>query len=226
MPMKIVSVWNPKGGQGKGLIALNLASAAVSELELNPLILCRDPQGSAIPAHAKGNLPFEVKPTYPKGAVGYDLVIDDHVASDWEVPPAPTVIIPTKPVWTDYATFRDALTRLEKAGKRIIQVVTGGSLARRGERAMILVMRRAGAFEIRTSDVFSRTAEQHRTVFDPAVNRVCGVRERRQELIAILTAVLASPAAPPADERKDTHACNPPPRRIAAGVNERGRNQS
>ena len=46
--MKIVSVWNPKGGQGKSLIALNLAAAAMSELELTPLVLCRDPQGTAL----------------------------------------------------------------------------------------------------------------------------------------------------------------------------------
>jgi len=194
MPMKIVSVWNPKGGQGRSLIALNLAAAAVSELELNPLVLCRDPQGTAILAHAKGNLPFAVKPSYPKGATGYDLVLADHVASDWKVPPAPTVILPTRPVRTDYATFRDALTRLEKAGKRIIQVVTDGSMARRGERAMILAMRRSGAFEIRSCGAFSRAAEEYRTIFDPALNRVYGVKDRRQELSAILTAVLASPA--------------------------------
>ncbi len=91
--MKIVPVWNPKGGQGKSLIALNLAAAAVSELELMPLVLCRDPQGTALLSHAKGNLPFDVKPSYPKGAAKYDLVIADHVASDWAVPPAPTVIV-------------------------------------------------------------------------------------------------------------------------------------
>ena len=193
--MKIVSVWNPKGGQGKSLIALNLAGAAVSELELEPLVLCRDPQGTAMLAHAKGNLPFDVKPSYPKEASGYDLVIADHMASDWEVPPAPTVIIPTKPVRTDYATFRDALTRLEKAGKRIIQVVTDGSMSRQGERAMILTMRKEGAFEIRSCGAFSRAAEEYQTIFDPAVNRLYGVEERRQEMNAILAAVLASPDA-------------------------------
>ena len=80
--MKVVSVWNPKGGQGKSLIALNLAAAAVSELELKPLVICRDPQGTAMLSYAKGNLPFDVKPSYPKGAAKYDLVIADHVASD------------------------------------------------------------------------------------------------------------------------------------------------
>ena len=192
--MKIVSVWNPKGGQGKSLIALNLAAASVAELDLQPLVLCRDPQGTALLSHAKGNLPFDVKSSYPKGSAQYDLVLADHMASDWEVPPAPTVIIPTKPVRTDYATFRDALTRLEKAEKQIIQVVIDGNMARRGERAMILAMRRAGAFEIRSCGVFSRAAEEYRTIFDPAVNRVYGVKERRQEMRAILTAVLASPA--------------------------------
>ena len=202
MPMNIVSVWNPKGGQGKSLIALNLAAATVSELKLTPLVLCRDPQGTAILAHAKGNLPFDVKPSYPKGATGYDLVIADHMASDWEVPPAPTIIIPTKPVRTDYATFRDALARLEKAGKRIIQVVTDGTMARRGERAMILAMRRTGAFEVRSCGAFSRAAEEYRTIFDPTMNRIYGVKGRRQELIAILTAVLASPDTP---ERRVTY---------------------
>ena len=204
--MKIVSVWNPKGGQGKSLIALNLAAAAVSELELTPLVLCRDPQGTAMLSHAQGNLPFDVRPFYPEGVTKYDLVIADHMASDWEVPPAPTVIIPTKPVRTDYATFRDAMTRLEKAGKRVIQVVTDGSMARRGERAMILAMRRTGAFEIRSCGVFSRAAEQYRTIFDPAVNRVYGVKDRRQEMSAILAAVLTSTAVQPdLEERTMTY---------------------
>ena len=121
-----------------------LAAAAFAELDLQPLVLCRDPQGTALLSHAKGKPPFDVKSSYPKGSAQYDLVLADHMASDWEVPPAPTVIIPTKPVRTDYATFRDALTRLEKAEKQIIQVVTDGNMARRGERAMILAMRRAG----------------------------------------------------------------------------------
>ena len=105
---------------------------------------------------------------------------------------------------TDYATFRDALTRLDKAGKRVIQVVTDGSMARRGERAMILAMRRAGVFEIRSCGAFSRAAEEYRTIFDPVVNRIYGVKERRQELIAILTAVLASPAPQPTLEERRT----------------------
>ena len=116
------------------------------------------------------------------------------------------MIIPTKPVRTDYATFLDALTRLEKAGKRIIRVVTDGSMARIGERAMILAMRRTGAFEIRSCGAFSRAAEEYRTIFDPTVNRIYGVKERRQEMSAILTAVLALPGAQPVPvERMASH---------------------
>ena len=171
-------------------------------------MLCRDPQGTAILSHAKGNLPFEVMASFPKDAPDYDLVIADHMASDWDVPPAPAVIIPTKPVRTDYATFRDALTRLEQADKRIIQVVTDGSMARSGEKAMILAMRRSGAFEIRSCGAFSRAAEEYRTIFDPALNGVYGVRERRQEISAILTAVLSWQAgeALSSNGRKVVHA--------------------
>ena len=44
-PKKIVSVWNPKGGQGKSLIVLNLA-AAVSEPELLPWFFAAMPKAT------------------------------------------------------------------------------------------------------------------------------------------------------------------------------------
>ena len=41
--IKLVSIWNPKGGQGKSMLAMNLAGAAI-ELGLKPLVICQDPQ--------------------------------------------------------------------------------------------------------------------------------------------------------------------------------------
>ena len=47
---------------------------------------------------------------------------------------------------------------------------------------------------------FFRAAEEYRTIFDPAVNRIYGVKERRQEMIAILTATPSSSnQSPPAE---------------------------
>ncbi|NDA91228.1 MAG: hypothetical protein EBY20_10100 [Alphaproteobacteria bacterium] len=57
--MKLVSIWNPKGGQGKSTLAINLAAASV-ELGLKPLVICQDPQGTSLLYYKSGNLPFEV----------------------------------------------------------------------------------------------------------------------------------------------------------------------
>jgi chromosome partitioning protein len=41
MTFKLVNIWNPKGGQGKSMIAINLAAAAV-QMGLKPLVICQD----------------------------------------------------------------------------------------------------------------------------------------------------------------------------------------
>lgn len=193
--MKVVSIWNPKGGQGKSMIALNLAAAAVAIHDMKPFVLCRDPQGTAMLAYKEGNLPFIVDSHFPTDGDEYDLVIADHVAADWEVPPAPTVIIPTKADRTQYATFVDALERAEKATKptrRIIQIITDGNPLLPLERTVIKAMKRAGAFEIHRSGVFSKAAEEYRSIFDPKMNKSYRVKDSRKEFEAILSAVLSS----------------------------------
>ncbi len=193
--MKVVSIWNPKGGQAKSLIALNLAAAAVAVHDMKPFVLCRDPQGTTTLAFKEGNLPFMVDSHFPTDNEDYDLVIADHVAADWEVPPAPTIIIPTKADRSQYATFVDALGRAEKATKpkrRIIQVITDGNSLLPLERSVIKAMKRAGAFEIHRSGIFSKAAAEYRSIFDPTMNKSYRVKDSRQEFEAILTAVLSS----------------------------------
>ena len=79
-------------------------------------------------------------------------------------------------------------------------------MARRGERAMILAMRRAGALKsdpARIPPARRRNTEQYLILL---LTGFTAVKERRQEMSAILTAVLASPAAQPAlEERKATY---------------------
>ncbi|MDH5217108.1 MAG: ParA family protein [Gammaproteobacteria bacterium] len=188
--MKVVSIWNPKGGQGKSMLAINLAAAAF-DLGLKPLVICQDPQGTSSLFHREGgNLPFEVIPEVPEEKPDADIVIFDHQASEWELPPAQLVVMPTKPERSQYATYADAYKMAREAGKDVVTVVTDGNIGRKNEKATVMALRQNGAYEIRSSVAFSRAADEYRTIFDPALNKVNNIKERRMELQAILAAVL------------------------------------
>jgi chromosome partitioning protein len=187
--MKIVSVWNPKGGQGKSLFSINLAAAAC-QIELKPLVICRDPQGTSLLFHKEGHLPFEVLADIPETRPDCDLMFIDHMASDWDVPRAQIVVIPTKAVRSDVATFADAQARLRTAGKYIIPVVTDANMSRKSEKRTVQSLKQIGAFEMVSSVAFTDAAEQYRTIFDDALDKSYHVKERRQDMANILTAVL------------------------------------
>ena len=187
--MKTVSIWNPKGGQGKSMLSINLAAAAV-DLGLKPLVICQDPQGTSLLFHKDGNLNFSVVPEIPEEAPDADLVIFDHQASEWELPPCELVLMPTKPERSQYATYADAYQMAKEAGKYIITVVTDGNMGRKNEKETVLSLKQQGAFEIRSSVAFSRAADEYRSIFDPNLNRVNNIKDRRQEISAVLAAVL------------------------------------
>lgn len=187
--MKIVSVWNPKGGQGKSLFAINLAGAAC-EIDLKPLVVCRDPQGTSMLFHKAGNLPFDVLPDIPVTRPDCDLLFIDHMASDWSIPRPQIVVMPTKAARTDVATYADASALLREAGKYIIPIVTDANMSRKSEKRAVQSLKRIGAFEVVSSIVFTDAAEEYRTIFDKALDKSYHVRERRQGIASILTAVL------------------------------------
>jgi len=110
--IKLVSIWNPKGGQGKSTLAINLAAASV-ELGLKPLVICQDPQGTSLLYYKSGYLPFEVIDSVPSNRPEADIVIFDHQASDWEVPNNNLIVMPLKPARDQYATYIDAYRRAE-----------------------------------------------------------------------------------------------------------------
>ena len=187
--MKTVSVWNPKGGQGKSMVAINLAAAAV-DLGLKPVVIDRDEQGTSMLYHQAGNLPFDVLSDYPRSVPDVDLVLVDHMANARVIPRPPLLVIPVIPKQSQYAAYVEALRQAENVGKRIITVVTNGDLRREQERAVVLALRKRGAFEIRASGVFSRADNDYRTIYDPVLNGAYGVRDRRHEFSAILAVVL------------------------------------
>ena len=64
-PINTVSIWNPKVGQGKSMIAINLAAAAV-QIGLKPVLVDQDLQGTLKLYDKAGHLPFDVLLDYPK----------------------------------------------------------------------------------------------------------------------------------------------------------------
>ena len=179
--IKLVSIWNPKGGQGKSTLAINLAAASV-ELGLKPLIICQDPQGTSLLYYKSGNLPFEVVDSVPTDRPDADIVIFDHQASDWEVPKNHLIVMPLKPARDQYATYIDAYRRAELLGKKIITVVTDGQEHRANEKDTIDYLKSKGACVIPSSGVFSRAASEYITIFDQKMNKAYKIRERRMEI--------------------------------------------
>ena len=198
--IKIVSIWNPKGGQGKSMLAINLAAAAV-EMGIKPLVICQDPQGTSMNFYNEGNLNFEVEGEIPQERPDADIVFFDHQASDWDVPDAQLLLMPLKPARDQFATYIDAFKRAEEAGKQIVTVVTDPHMHRASEKGTTDYLREQGAFIIPTSGVFSRAAEEYRSIFDPKLNKAYKIRERRQEITKILGALLLEEN----NEREQSH---------------------
>tara|TARA_B100001989_G_scaffold78770_1_gene54263 strand:+ start:1594 stop:2205 length:612 start_codon:yes stop_codon:yes gene_type:complete len=188
MSFKLVNIWNPKGGQGKSMIAVNLAAAAV-EIKLKPLVICQDPQGTATLYHQGGKLPFDVVSKVPDEKPDANLVIIDHQASDWEVPKGKIILMPVKPARSQYKTYADAKKRAEAQGKQVITVVTDTSHQRADEIATAKRLIEKGAFEIPSSGVFSRADSDLVSIFDPSMDRAYKVKERRREFLQILGAI-------------------------------------
>ena len=191
-PINTVSIWNPKGGQGKSMIAINLAASAV-QIGLKPILVDQSPQGTLKLYEEEGHLPFDVLLDYPKSKkIDADLMLVDHAAHDRDIPTSPVLVMPVIPQRSQYAKYIDAKNRAKSVGKRIITVVTNGDKRREQERNTILSLQQQGAFEIPASGVFTRADNTCRTIFDPTLNNTYGIRDRRREFAAILSAVLKS----------------------------------
>lgn len=187
--MKIIHVWNPKGGQGKSMSVVNLAAATV-ELGKKPLVICQDPQGTTSLYAKNGSLPYDVVSSVPEQRPDADVIFFDHMASDWEVPKGEIIVMPLKPARDQYATYKDASVRAEKLNKRIITIVTDCNLHRQSEVDIKDALKKKGAFVIPSSGVFSRAADDYVSIFDAKLNRSYKVAERRREFLQIMTHIL------------------------------------
>lgn len=186
--MKVVSVWNPKGGQGKSTIAVNLAAAAVHD-GLTTIVIDRDEQGTSTLYGQQQLLPFKVVGSYPAKAPDVDLILIDHMANDRRVPEPNLIVMPVIPKRSQFAAYIEARQMGEDAGKQIITVVINGDQRRSEERRVINALKNDGAIEIRASGVFGRADSEYRSIFDQALNRTYGIDERRDEVLTLLEVI-------------------------------------
>jgi chromosome partitioning protein len=98
--------------------------------------------------------------------------------------------MPLKPARDQYTTYIDARKRAEAKGKEIIDIITDGQVNRKSELETSKYLEGKGAFVIPSSGVFSRAAEEYRTIFDPCLNKAYKIGERRKEISKILAAIL------------------------------------
>jgi chromosome partitioning protein len=190
--MRVVSVWNPKGGQGKSLLAVHLGAAAV-EINLKPLVVCEDATGTTTILGSLGKLPFKVASEVPDKEPDADLVIIDHGANEWELPPTRLIVMPVVPKKTQFYTYAVARKQASDAGHKVITVVTNVTSNRPEEQKALTELQQSGAFVLRASGVFTHADNNDTTIFDdsiPEIKRGYKVEERRGEIRAILSAIL------------------------------------
>jgi chromosome partitioning protein len=184
--MHFISVWNPKGGQGKSTIALNLCAAATVEFGLKCLLIDDDPQGTSMAFYQNGRLPFAVIPDVPNERPDADLVMIDHRAGDWDIPQPQVILMPTRAGREQFRTYSTAAKRAEDAGKTVLTVLTEWNSQRKQERELAEYLEGQGAFSIPATGVFTKASENYRTIFDEEMGTAYKIKARRDEFKRIL----------------------------------------
>lgn len=185
--MKLISVWNPKGGSGKSTTAINLAAAAI-DIGMKALVVCDDAQGTALAFAEEGNVPFEVSEGNPKNKPDVDLIIFDHSAASYRKPTAPVVITPVLPCRVDFRALKDASSYVE--GKIVIKVLVNFDTRIADEKDLSLKLSRAGACMVKNRSVYKRANSRFVTIFDPWCDKIHGARPARAEFRQLLASAL------------------------------------
>jgi len=177
--VKIASIWNPKGGQGKTTMTINLAAAA-SKLGLITLVVSRDVR--------QGDFPFTIVKSLPSEKPNADLVLIDYPAGYREKPDSHVVVCPVVPCRLDYAAYIKARHILD--GCDVIEICNRGDMRRKDERDFILLMRKDGASVVRNRAVFINAHNQSKTIFDSDFAKTTRIGESRAEIEGVLARVL------------------------------------
>ncbi|UKA12946.1 ParA family protein [Photobacterium damselae] len=191
-PMRIAAVWNPKGGQGKTTLSVNLAACA-SKLGLKVILISKDIQDDeGMTAYGDGDYKFTVMQGIPHERPDADLIIIDHPAGDRNPPEANIVVVPVVPCKLDYRTYMNAKHILEDGTKTIIEVVSKVDVRVREQKLFAVEMRKQGASHVKQRSCFSDAFNNDVTIFEKAWTTKPRIVESRTEIDALLARILAA----------------------------------
>lgn len=188
--MKIISVWNEKGGVGKSTLSWNLAGAA-SARGMTVMLVDDDPQGSCHWLSGDGFAPFSVTHHFPESAPDVDVLIVDMTPSTSDEPLG-TVIIPYQPSRLAYGVVSKHLPRLNELGRNIIEVISMADTRKMEHRNFIKAKQKTtkNIKVVPSRSIYERVVGMGRTVFDPELKGMYGLTLAQKEINALLDEAL------------------------------------
>ena len=188
--MKIISLWDEKGGCGKSTLAYMLGGAAYARGK-RVLLIDDDPQCTCFMLAQDENIDFTVINAWPSEAPSddeYDLIIVDMAPNTNDMPTG-VVILPYQPTRISYAVAAKHIPALidSESTERLVEVITMVDKRKLNHQNFV---KGSDALVIASRSVYERATNEGRTVFDPVVKNWSGVREAKIELNLLLDEVL------------------------------------
>ncbi len=183
--MKIISLWDEKGGCGKSTLAFMLAGAACTRGK-RVLLIDDDPQRTCYMLAQDNNVNFTVVDAWPSEVPDCDVVVVDMAPNTNDIPKG-IVILPYQPTRVSYSVAAKHIPKLTQIADRLVEVVTMVDKRKKNHRDF---MAGSNALMMASRSAYERVTNEGRTVFDPVVKNWSGVREAKKELNVLLNEVL------------------------------------
>jgi chromosome partitioning protein len=193
--MKVITLWNEKGGVGKTVLSLMLAGCAVDS-GFKTLLLDCDPQRSSFELAEDNNFTFDLRPqsldkielievlaSIETQEPQYDLVIVDMPPNTNRFPEG-VCIIPYEPNRVSCQTTFRHLEALNDHCEKMIEVVSKFD-TRSSEHRQFIVGNKN--IKVNRRNVYERVTNLATTIFDPKCKNYYGCREAKKEIKALFS---------------------------------------